>query len=304
MRIPAALAAVLLLAGLASAQTMIPIPAFNRTYSYSAHTRGFYCQAPVDFTVVGLRVPDEANNGQQNVCVYQHTAAPLPISTAVPLTPVFSKFGEPSRNIIPCSIPYKKGDWLIVLGACGNASMLHNSYGPQGCFQSSIFGQPTTICRGGVQANIVSTAPPHTVWSENAFEVCRVEVYVASAQLVGSGSGAPGTALTFTLMAAADGGLPYQLGSSLGNGPIPIDTRKLELSADALLVASVSGNLPAVFEGYAGTLDAKGLGNAKLHIPMIPALKGLRIYSAFVTLRGSAPSGIASISDTFLFTIQ
>ncbi|MBN2490129.1 MAG: hypothetical protein JXQ29_04700 [Planctomycetes bacterium] len=303
MRILAALAAVSLLAGLAAAQTVIPIPAFSHTYQAS-QTRGFYCQAPVDFTVVGLRVPDEAKNGQQNVCLYNHTSAPPAFSGTVPLTPLFSKFAEPSANIIPCSIPYKKGDWLIVIGACGNATMLYNSYAAPGCFQSSIFGNATTVCRAGIQANIVSALPPHAIWSENAFEVCRVEVYVASAQLVGSGSGAPGTTLTFTLMAAADGGLPYQLGSSLGNGPIPIDTRKLELSPDALLVASVSGNLPAVFEGYAGTLDAQGLGNAKLHLPMVPALKGVRIYSAFVTLRGSAPSGIASVSDTFLFTIQ
>ncbi|MBN2490126.1 MAG: hypothetical protein JXQ29_04685 [Planctomycetes bacterium] len=304
MRTVVVLASILLLAGLAAAQTMIPIPGFGSTYSASM-TRGFYCQAPLDFTVVGLRVPDESNHGLQNVCLYNHTAAPPAYSGTVALTPVFSKFGEPSANIIPCAFPFKKGEWLIVIGACGNSGGLKNSYAsPAGVFASNILGAPTSLYRCGIQSNIITTAPPHPVWSENNGQISRVEVYVAAATIVGSGSGAPGTTLTFLLSAVTDGGLTYQVGSSLGNGPIPIDTRKLELSVDGLLVASVSGNLPAIFQGYAGVLDAKGAGKAALNIPNLPVLKGTRIYTAFVTLSQVAPSGVASISDTFLFTIQ
>ncbi|MBN2491244.1 MAG: hypothetical protein JXQ29_10400, partial [Planctomycetes bacterium] len=130
------------------------------------------------------------------------------------------------------------------------------------------------------------------------------EVYVASASLTGSGAGTPGTAIDFVLSAPADGALPYQMGSSLGNGPIPIDTRRLELSLDALLTLSVTGVLPAVFQNYAGVLDAQGAAKAALAIPNQPALKGVRIYTAFVTLLAAAPSGLASISNSFLFTIQ
>ena len=128
--------------------------------------------------------------------------------------------------------------------------------------------------------------------------------YIPYVTLVGSGSGAPGTHVDFALSAAGDAGLSYQMGSSFGNGPIPIDSRKLELSPDNLLVLSVSGTLPAIFNNYTGVLDASGAAAARLDIPNLPVLKGLRIYTAFVTLKATAPSGIASISNTFMFTIQ
>jgi len=122
--------------------------------------------------------------------------------------------------------------------------------------------------------------------------------------LIGSGSGQPGTTITFTLSAAPDAGLTYQLASSFGNGPIPIDTRKLELSLDPLMLLSLYGLAPMIFQGYAGVLDAKGGATAKLNIPKIPGLSTIRIYTAFVTLKATAPSGISNISNTFLFTIQ
>jgi len=128
--------------------------------------------------------------------------------------------------------------------------------------------------------------------------------YTPAVILTGSGSGAPGTDIDFKLSAPGDAGLAYQMASSFGNGPIPIDTRKLELSPDSLLVLSVSGVLPLIFKNYAGVLDASGAATAKLSIPNLPVLKGVRIYTAFVTLKATAPSGIASISNTFLFTVQ
>jgi hypothetical protein len=299
----AALLVALLVAHLASAQTMIPIPAYNSTFSVSGAARGFYFQVPVDFTVVGLRVPDEKKHGKQNVCLFKHTAGPPPFSQTVNLTTVFKKFGEPSANIIPCSINYTKGDWLIVIGACGDTTIMHNSYGPSGCFGSRVFGQPVSLCRCGTQFNIVSRVPPYPIFSENGGPVCRVEVYVASAKLVGSGTGKPGTTIKFALTAAADANLPYLMGSSLGNGPIPIDTRQLGLSPDNLLVLSTGGLLPSVFQNYAGNLDAAGAATAALNIPNFPVLKGVRVFTAFLTLKAAAPSGVASISNTFLFTI-
>jgi len=301
----ALLLAALAVTDLAGAQgTMIPLPAFNRTFSSATLTRGFYFQAPADFTVVGLRVPDEAKHGKQNVVLFNHTAAPPAWSATVNLTPLFTKFNEPSANIIPCSVNFKKGDWLIVIGACGDGTIMHNSYGPTTCQNSTVLGQPVSLCRCGTQNNIVSTAAPYPVWSEVAFEVCRVEVYVATAQLVGSGTGKPGTTIQFTLTSSADPNLPYLMGSSLGNGPIPIDTRQLDLSLDNLLVRSTGGLLPSVFQSYAGNLDATGSAKAALNIPPFPALKGVRIYTAFLTLLASAPSGVSSISNAFLFTIQ
>jgi hypothetical protein len=122
--------------------------------------------------------------------------------------------------------------------------------------------------------------------------------------LVGSGSPTPGGQVNLSLSSAGEGGLVYQLGSSFGNGPMNIGGLRLELSPDPLLFTSLSGTAPWIFQNYTGVLDAQGQATAAIQIPNLPALKNLRIYSAFVTLSASAPSGIASISSTFLFTIQ
>ncbi len=131
----------------------------------------------------------------------------------------------------------------------------------------------------------------------------KMRLTCAVVSLNGSGSPRPGGTVNLDLTAPADSMLPFQLGTSLGTGPIPIDQRKLGLSPDGLLVASVSGSLPTVFSGYSGFLDAAGKGTAKLILPGLSVLIGLRLHTAFLTLSGSAPSGVKSISNTFSFTI-
>jgi len=99
-------------------------------------------------------------------------------------------------------------------------------------------------------------------------------------------------------------GLPYQAASSLGTGPIPIGTRQLNLSWDAVFVTSVYGLAPTVFVNYSGVIDQqKGTAQASLNIPNIAALVGIDIHTAFVTVSGAAPSVIKSISNTFSFSI-
>ena len=298
--------ALLLIAGLASAQTMIPIPAFSSTYSGSSQTRGFYFQAPLDFTIVGLRVPDERKHGMQNVAIIKPAVQPPIYPSSATGGLQFYKGGEPSANIIPCQVNFKKNDWVCILGACGDASMMYNSYG-NGTYQSNVLGAAVTLNRFLTQTNIAANKGVNAPYSgfalPNQYSIARVEVYVASATLSGSGSGAPGTAIDFTLSSPTDAGLPYQMGSSFGNGPIPIDTRTLGLTPDGLLALSVGNLVPAIFKDYAGLLDAQGSAKAKLNIPNVPALKGIRIYTAFVTLKATAPSGVSSISNTFMFTI-
>jgi len=121
--------------------------------------------------------------------------------------------------------------------------------------------------------------------------------------LEASGTPRPGGIVSFVLTATADVALPYQVGTALGNGPIPVDTRKLNLSPDGLLLVSTSGFWPGIFSGYRGVIDSKGQARAAIHIPNVPALIGLRLHSAFVTLSPSAPSGVESISNTFMFSI-
>ncbi|MBN2490085.1 MAG: hypothetical protein JXQ29_04465 [Planctomycetes bacterium] len=122
--------------------------------------------------------------------------------------------------------------------------------------------------------------------------------------LVGSGAPRPGGTVNLDLFSSSDPGLPYQVGSSLGIGPIVLGTRQIDLSVDDLLVVTVGGWLPAVFTGYSGLLDTSGKGRATIHIPNDARLIGARIHSAFVTLDAGAPLGLRSISNQFPFTIQ
>jgi len=123
------------------------------------------------------------------------------------------------------------------------------------------------------------------------------------ALLLGSGTPKPGGTVSFSLGDGNDVGLPYQLGSSLGIGPIPIGERELGLTPDDLLVVSVTLQWPMFFSGYRGVIDKNGQAMAAVNIPNISVLTGLKIHTAFVTLQGSSPFGMKSISDTYSFTI-
>ena len=126
---------------------------------------------------------------------------------------------------------------------------------------------------------------------------------VALTLLQGSGSPRPGHTVNLTLTATDDVGLPYAIGSSLGTGPIPIDTRQIDLSPDDLLVVTANNYLPAIFAGYRGVIGTNGQAQAAINIPADNRLIGVRIHTAFVTVSPSAPSGFKSISNTFSFTI-
>jgi hypothetical protein len=121
--------------------------------------------------------------------------------------------------------------------------------------------------------------------------------------IVASGSTRIGGTVTFDIKATESPGLAYQLGSSLGEGPIRIGTRRIGLSPDPLFLTSASNVLPSIFYRYRGVIDPYGTAAAELRIPKIPALIGTRIHTAYVTLDPTAPYGIHAISDTAPFTI-
>ena len=126
---------------------------------------------------------------------------------------------------------------------------------------------------------------------------------VVTLLIKGSGTPRPGGTVSFDLIATCDGAHPYQVGSSLGTGPISIGNQSIGLSLDHMLVISLMGFCPGVFSNYCGVMNSKGQANAAIHIPNDPVLIGLRIHTAFVTLAPAAPSGIRSISNTFSFSI-
>ena len=142
------------------------------------------------------------------------------------------------------------------------------------------------------------TFSPKGIYGVDAF-VCKVRFVGLSA----SGKASPGGRVDLALRDTDSIGLRFQLGSSLGTGPISIDTRKIDLSPDNLLQISVVDLWPSIFQGYRGVIDSNGQAKAAMYIPNTNALIGIRVYTAFVTLDSLMPSGIKSISDTVSFTI-
>ena len=100
------------------------------------------------------------------------------------------------------------------------------------------------------------------------------------------------------MISANEPGVAYQLASSLTAGAIPVDYRSVGLGLDVVASISISGLVPSVFEGYAGTLDAQGKASAKLRLPVIPQLVGQQVLTAFVTLDATVRSGVRTISNT------
>lgn len=158
---------------------------------------------------------------------------------------------------------------------------------------------------GDGQANLPVTRGPGLVYTGTVSDPWEPFVAkVAFTDLQASGSPRIGGTTTLQLNASESPGLPFQLGSSLGTGPIPIDTRQVGLSPDDLLRISLGGLWPAVFSRYQGLIDSQGQTKAAIHIPNVQVLIGTRIHTAFVTLDKAAPSGIKAVSNTVLFSVS
>ena len=145
-----------LLAGVSAAQTQIPLPPFASTYSYATHTRGMYFVAPVDFIITSVEVPDESKHGLQNVAIANMGQVTSPTGTITATELQFYKAGVKSGAPIPCQVSFKKGDMVCILGACGDSTTMHNSYGG-GSFASNVLGQPVTLKRLVHQFNLVTS---------------------------------------------------------------------------------------------------------------------------------------------------
>lgn len=143
-----------------------------------------------------------------------------------------------------------------------------------------------------------------TATSQFSTGMLLTKLTYVDASISGSGSPSIGGTVNLNLLSPADAGLPYQVGTSLGLGPVPIGTRKLGLSLDGLLQVSILGYLPAIFQKYAGNLASpSGTAVAAVVIPKNAGLIGVRLHSAFVTIKPGAPQNLKSISNTYSFTI-
>jgi len=161
-----------------SADILMPLPEFSETFSDSTRTRGYWFEAPTNFRITGLRVPNESSNARQNVEVVRfdnQTPPPIFSNTTNAFVSLTRFVDEPSGNILSVNISVSTGDVIGVLGAVGTSTM-HNSYGP-GDFVSNIGGHSVTLKRMGMQFNLYENQARDLYQQESISEIGRVEMW-------------------------------------------------------------------------------------------------------------------------------
>jgi len=94
----------------------------------------------------------------------------------------------------------------------------------------------------------------------------------------------------------------YRLGAAAMGGEIGIliDHRTFPLNPDIIFFFSLV--TPALFKDYSGFIDTKGEAVASLVIPDDPSLTGFTLFTAFILLDRSAPSGAACVGNRIPIT--
>jgi hypothetical protein len=158
-----------------------PLPVYSSTFSSTSFTRGMWFTAPTSFILTGVQVPNEAGHGLQNVQVVRFTggvAPPAYPTTTNAFTSLFRSVGQSSGQVLRTFIAINAGDVIGVLGATGDASMMYSSYSSSisGSYSSSIFGQPMTLYRLGMQFNLASNNA-QSLWTEPTGSISRVSLF-------------------------------------------------------------------------------------------------------------------------------
>jgi hypothetical protein len=118
--------------------------------------------------------------------------------------------------------------------------------------------------------------------------------------LTRSGVVTPGKTVQLNLDVPGRPGDVYALRCAFSRSPgIPIPgAGTVPLTPDDLFF--LSGAVPTIFQNFSGVLDPNGLATAAILVPNVPALYGIRIYAAFVSVGGSGIFLSNSLSLTIL----
>jgi len=169
-----AIAAIVLSIPNSYGQTMMALP--NHTGTYSSAIRGYWFTAPIDFTIVGLRVASQAGSGLQRIQVIKiNDATPVVYSTtSTNFTSLEIIYNAPNGVIQNVNIPITAGDKIGILGTAGTT----NSYGNPSTVTSQIDGNTVTLRRMGYQGNMTSSGIPN-YWTQTSTSssISRVEMY-------------------------------------------------------------------------------------------------------------------------------
>ena len=160
-----------------SDSSLMLLPDFVETYQ-SNETRGFWFRAPTSFRITGLRVPDEAGRGKQNIEVVRfnyQASPPYYGNTTNSFVSLLRVVGRSSGDIVTTNISVSAGDVIGVLGATGTGTM-YNSYG-EGDFVSSIHGHSVTLRKLAMAHNLYSGSARDLYAVRNTARVGRVEMW-------------------------------------------------------------------------------------------------------------------------------
>jgi len=124
---------------------------------------------------------------------------------------------------------------------------------------------------------------------------------VGRRKLAGRGPGNPGTIYELLLSFPGEPNTLYHVGASLALRPglTLANGAYIPLYPDAVFLRSLSD--PLVFENFSGRLGSNARATARLRIPPIPGLRGLRLFLAAVTYDSS---GVRTVSEPIGVTLQ
>lgn len=249
---------------------IIPVPNFGSTFTSATTTRGLWFQSPTKFSIISLSVPDETNHGLQNVAVYRMASAPPAFSASASGGLEFFSAGQPSGTPIPCVVSFDAGEFVGVLGACGDATTMRSSYAtPAGPYASSVLGVATTLTRFLTQTNIVNTGGNGAYSTEVAGALARVFMGVTSCV-----------------------GIPYGTGTASGAGPAAPIMKCTTLPFVGQTATLVVDQRDSNALGFV----AAGFGRANVPTPFGTVLVNNPTFT--VPLNGGAPMGPGTYTYT------
>lgn len=159
-------------------QQSLQMPSHSSMYSNGI--RGYWFTAPVDFTIVGLRVPSEAGTGAQYIQVVKiHDNTPVVYpTTSTNFTSLAYIQGATNGVIQNVNISVTAGDKIAVFGEAGN----NNTYGNVSSHTATIDGNAVSLARILYQGHIQTSGIPEYSTEPTGSSISRVELYYETCQ--------------------------------------------------------------------------------------------------------------------------
>jgi hypothetical protein len=261
----------------------LPMPAYSSTYTSSGHTRGLYFQAPTDFNIIGLRVPDEKYVGRQAVEVFRLKGAPPAYPATAKGGQIFYQASYASSLVIPTFLSIKSGEWIGILGGCGTAASLNSSYGASAP-TSTIRGRSVKLFRFLTQNNIAAGGNnPYS--GSTTGTIARIEVFTSGEGFGATAGGVPrlGTPWEIQLNGAYPSSALFNIGVT-NSGLYPFDLGFLGVHG-GMLYTDLTLLLPTL-------ADTGGIARLAVNLPVNPFLVGSRLYAQGIQINTTAPGNL------------